>query len=519
MVERIIKLSRRISLIALFGRLGLVYTDFRESLRELFPFFLAPQFRESINFEATGDHLFLPESMSAKTLMRFETLSLLLCGGTLSGALVWIIIASTPFTIGTFFITIIALLYALLVVFKLSVVAASPNGIFERANTEAIAALSNEELPIYTVIVPLREEAAVMPQIVASLSAIDYPAEKLDLIITLEKYDHETREAIYAANAPATWRIVTLPDTAPKTKPKALNVAFKHIHGEHLVIYDAEIIPDRDQLKQAVLAFRARPDIACFQTRLDHYNTDQSIMTKLFTTEFTFYYDIFLRGLAALRLPIPLSGHSTHFRTNALRAVGAWDPYNVAEDCDIGMRLYRAGYKSGMIDSFSQEEATATVDAWIRQRTRWMKGFIQTSIVQLRHPRTLMRELGGLSNFLAFLMLVPGMVFYCLLNVVTWIVFIAWVVSGSDAIKSLYPMPVLYLSTAAFVVGAIAFIFLNLLAVYRRGKARLVRYWFLTPIYWMLLSFAAMRAVWQLARTPHLWEKTAHGTHLAHPPQ
>ena len=482
----------------------------------LFPFLYPPQEVAKNDFSRKDDYLFLPNHLCAKQLFHFETGSLLLIGGAFT--LLCLLVLATFFSTSILVIAtaVISIFYFIFMVFKLWVVRRSLSFGMTDFAPEEIAQLRDDELPLYTVLVPLLHEAEVAHQIVSALTKLDYPEDKLNFIITLEQHDTETYEALMQAGMPASWKICWLPDTKPKAKPKSLNVAFLETYGEHLVIYDAEILPDHDQLKKAVLAFREQPNIAVFQTRLDHYNTDQNIITKLFNTEFTFHYDMFLPGLQSLNVPIPLSGHSVHYRTEALVRAGAWDPYNVAEDCELGVRLHRAGYRTGIINSISREEAASDVWGWVKQRTRWMKGFIQTSIVHLRYPLHLKEELGSWKDFVAFCMLVPGTVLLNVLNFFSWFVLLAWFVTGAEAIRDMYPMIVLYIANIAALAGGFIFMYLNLVALYRRNNFHLVKYFFLTPVYWFLLAFATARAFWQLRsyESTHTWEKTTHGTHL-----
>lgn len=404
----------------------------------------------------------------------------------------------------------IALFYLILMVFKLWIVSKSISVSFIDFTDEEIKNIIDKELPVYTILIPLYREEAVIGQIINAMSSIDYPKDKLDIIITLEEYDSPTINAIKEANPPKYFKTLILPDVQPKTKPKALNVAFLKAKGEFLVIYDAEIIPDTNQLKKAFLAFKKFPEIGYLQTRLDHYNAEQNIITRLFNAEFSFYYDLFLPGLEKLGFPVPLSGHSTHFRKLALDKIGAWDPYNVAEDCDVGIRLYSEGYKTGILDSFSGEEATSNLTSWIQQRTRWMKGFMQTSIVHLRHPYHFKNEVGGWRNFFAFLLIVPGTVVINFLNLFYWIIFVLWITTHAEIIQAFFPAQILYISVFSFVAGNLVFVYLNLLGVFGRQKYGLVKYMVLSPFYWILLAIATVRAVAQIIFKPHYWEKTIH---------
>lgn len=485
----------------------------------LFPFMVCsePLEHSKHDFDNRENYLFLHSIYSTKEFILAETKSF-----TFSLLAFFIItvygisfLTNTPMIIVVF--AIIAFSYLGFILFKILVVYEGFSFPPIDFSTEIIDAITDDELPTYTILIPLRDEAEVMEQIIAAMTAIDYPPEKLDVIITVEQYDTATIKAIKKVKPPKHFRTLILPDVMPKTKPKATNVAFLEAQGKFLVIYDAEIIPDPDQLKKAYLAFKKHPEISCFQTRLEHYNTDQNILTRLFNIEFSFHYDLFLPGLQKLNFPIPLSGHSTHFRLNHLKKIGAWDPYNVAEDCDVGIRLYRYGYRTGIINSVSREEAASTLKGWIMQRTRWMKGFIQTSVVNLRYPLHLKRDLGGWKNFFAFLILVPASVLVNVLNLFSWTILSVWFLTGTPFIKELYPFLTLYIANVSFICGGFLFVYLNLVAVYRRGKFHLVKYALLIPFYWFLLAAAALRAIVQSITNPHTWEKTKHGTHLKNP--
>ena len=466
------------------------------------------------NYDNTEDYLFLHKSYSVKKHMHQQTFN--------AGLLMIICLASFVLLIHEFllvssFLIIsasIASFYLFVSLFKLFVTFISLKEKFISFSSEEISAISDEELPLMTILIPLYNEALVIPQILDSMNKIDYPKNKLELLITLEEYDKDTIEALNKHNLPDHFKLVILPNVQPKTKPKALNVAFRQVKGKYLVIYDAEVIPEPLQLKKAYLAFKKDTHLGGVQTRLDHYNSHQNLITKLFNAEFSFYYDLYLPGLQKLDIPIPLSGHSVIFHSEVLKRAGAWDPYNVAEDCDVGIRLQRIGYKIGILDSVSREEATSTITSWIRQRTRWMKGFIQTSIVHLRHPLAFKKELGSWKRFFGFLLIVPGTVIINLFNFIYWIMLVAWLLFQPSAIQKFFPGFILYFSFFAFVIGNFVFTYLNLLGVHKRQRYGLVKYTILTPMYWLLLSISTIRAVIQLFIKPHHWEKTHHGKHL-----
>ncbi len=246
----------------------------------------------------------------------------------------------------------------------------------------------------------------MLPILVESIRRLDYPKVKLDVLILLEEDDEETVQAARAMNLPSHFRIIVVPNGNPKGKPKALNYGLLHARGEYVVIYDAEDTPDVQQLKHAVVIFNKTDEsLCCIQGKLNYYNRDQNLLTQWFTIEYSMWFDLLLPGLNATDAPIPLGGTSNHFRVRQLQELGAWDPYNVTEDADLGVRLYKAGYSTAVMDSTTYEEANSQFFNWINQRSRWVKGYIQSYLVHMRHPIALWRALGP-KAFLSFQLIV-----------------------------------------------------------------------------------------------------------------
>jgi cellulose synthase/poly-beta-1,6-N-acetylglucosamine synthase-like glycosyltransferase len=367
--------------------------------------------------------------------------------------------------------------------------------------------IADADLPVYTVIVAVYREAASVAGLVSAIRRLDWPPEKLDVKIVIEPDDRETRGALARLPLPPWFEIIVAPTAGPRTKPKALNAALPFARGSFTVIYDAEDRPERDQLRAALDAFLAHDrDLACVQAALTIDNTADGWLARSFTAEYAAHFDLFLPSLAALRLPLPLGGSSNHFRTEALRAVGAWDPYNVTEDADLGMRLARHGYRATVIESSTYEEAPADLGRWLPQRTRWFKGWIQTWLVHMRAPLALMRDL-GLSGFITFNLIVGG-------SVVTALIYPIFVALA--AVRLIAGVPIVDSHTAGLHLLALFGGFLASALNWWAGLARrrlLSNAWIiaLLPFYWMLLSLAAWRAVRQFMRDPYRWEKTEHG--------
>ena len=367
------------------------------------------------------------------------------------------------------------------------------------------------DLPRYTVLVPLFREAAVIPGLLDSLRALDYAEDRLEVFLLLEEEDEETIEACTGRRMPAHVRPLVVPQGYPKTKPRACNYGLAAATGEYLVIYDAEDRPQPDQLRKALAAFAASPpEVVCQQAKLAYYNQRQNALTRFFTIDYANWFDGILPGLTRLRAPIPLGGTSNHFRMAPLRALGGWDPYNVAEDADLGIRLARRGYRTAVFDSVTWEEANSRVRSWIRQRSRWVKGYMQTFLVHTRRPRLLHKQLGT-RDLLSFLLLVGGTPLAALLNPIFWLLGIAYYITRSTAIEALFWTPVYYVGLGCLLLGNFVFIYMNVFTAVRWGYDDLAKWALLTPLYWILLSISSYMALYELITRPHYWQKTTHG--------
>src|SRR5256885_321978 len=223
--------------------------------------------------------------------------------------------------------------------------------------------------PSYTILCPLYREARVVPQFARAMMSMDYPVEKLQILLLTEADDADTRNAIRALTLPSHFKIVTVPQGSPRTKPRACNFGLMQAFGQYVVIYDAEDIPEPTQLKKAVLTFANHgPDLACVQAKLNFYNPYQNVLTRWFTAEYSLWFDLILPGLQSAKLSLPLGGTSNHFPTQILRALGGWDAFNVTEDCDLGLRMSRYQMETVGLNSSTYGEANSKFKNWIRQR-------------------------------------------------------------------------------------------------------------------------------------------------------
>ena len=374
--------------------------------------------------------------------------------------------------------------------------------------------LHNAELPVYTILVPLYREARVVAQLLRALGRLNYPPERLDIKLLVEADDGETRDALAEWVLPEHMEILVVPAGAPRTKPRALNYGLAFARGELVTIFDAEDVPHPAQLRVAASMLAQAPEnLACLQAPLAWYNADSSFFTRMIAIDYASHFHVVLPCLAALGLPLPLGGTSNHFRFRALRDVGGWDPFNVTEDADLGLRLARFGWQTGVLPRVGTlEEACTTYQGWRHQRARWIKGWLQTFLVHQRHPRDLLRR-GGLKAFYTLHALLGSGVFAALLHPF----FLGWVIMSLSS----GPVPVtwqqawlLALSLVVLIAGHGAALAAAITGIRRTRQERLLPWLALLPFYWLLISLAAWQALVDFIRMPHHWRKTSHGHEL-----
>lgn len=438
-------------------------------------------------------------------------------GGIIGGLVVVVLAILSPTAVAIGAITILSLVFLAGTAFKYFVAMQGARyDVVERVTVEEVAALRDADLPVYTVLVPVFREANIVAQLIDNLGGLDYPVHKLEVLILIEEEDLETREAIENAEPPAHFHIVTVPKGHPQTKPRACNVGLYLASGDFLVIYDAEDTPDPDQLKKAIIAFgRGGDDMVCVQASLNYFNATENALTRMFTLEYSYWFDYMLAGLDHSNLPIPLGGTSNHFRTAALAELGGWDPYNVTEDADLGIRASAIGYRVGVINSTTMEEANTSIPNFIRQRSRWIKGYMQTTLVHARRPRALVREI-GIIRFLSFALLIGGTPATFLAVIPFYLLTAASLLIPTELISSFFPAWVLWICLFNFLIGNGIMVYLSMMGPFKRGTFNLILWSLLNPVYWILHSIAAYKGLWQLLTRPHYWEKTEHGLTQQH---
>lgn len=382
-----------------------------------------------------------------------------------------------------------------------------------------IGAHIKTNLPIYSILIPLyKEKAITLRALFHHIKKLNYPKHKLDIKILVEEDDLETIAILKNMSLPLTYEYIYVPAGQPRTKSKACNYGLKFVYGEFVTLYDAEDLPNANQLLDALHAFAEDDDkLACVQSRLNFYNPNENWLTMMFTLEYSSWFDLLLPALKYTNAPIPLGGTSNHFRTSILKKMNSWDPYNVTEDADLGVRLYALGYNTKIISSVTFEEANCRLLNWIKQRTRWIKGYMQTYIVHMRNPFRTLKTL-GLRGFLGFHLFLGGVIFSDLSYLFVMVIFLLSILPTHYSISFLFPSYIRNLAMMNFVIGSIGMILVNLLTSFYRKNATMFFISLTSPIYWLLMSIASYRSLFQLFFYPSYWDKTEHGiskvTHL-----
>ncbi len=367
--------------------------------------------------------------------------------------------------------------------------------------------------PFISIMVPLHREPDIVEALIERLSKLTYPKPILEILLVVEENDHATRAAIQSTQFPAWMKAIYVPEGHPKTKPRALNHAYKFCSGDIIGIYDAEDMPASDQLERVIEKFKCSgPDVACVQGILQFYNPRQNWLARCFAMDYAAWFRIILPGLAKLGLPVPLGGTTLFLKREVVDLMHGWDAFNVTEDADLGLRLGRAGYRTLLVDTITGEEANCHGWRWVRQRSRWIKGYMVTYWAHMRTPLQLRRDLGN-RGFLAFQVLFLGTILHFITAPILWSFWLVYF--GVDhAFFNAAPISLVAVTAYSFLaVEVLGMIILGLACI--RADRRFLIPWIPTmSVYFLLAVPAGIKALWEFFRAPVFWDKTDHGHSL-----
>lgn len=359
-----------------------------------------------------------------------------------------------------------------------------------------------DSYPIYTILLPVYLEGQQLPNLIDNISNLIYPKSRLDVKLIVEEDDYNTLSVIQNLNIPDYFHIIKVPYSLPRTKPKALNYAMQYAKGEYVVIYDADDKPDKNQLIRVISMFDALPkEYVCLQAKLNYYNKNENLLTKLFSMEYFIWFEYLINGLYVLGLPIPLGGTSNHFKASALKGLGFWDAYNVTEDADLGIRLYSCGYKTALLNSYTLEESPISIRSWMYQRSRWIKGYIQTFIVYAKNINNSHVKMSLSSHFTAIIFI--GFVTYSFF-ILPWMM-IYWGVIKSTILSKIFLFN--FVLSSCYMYGSALLVMRN----FSKYSKQTIVAFIIWPFYFLLHSIACYNAIYDLIKSPFKWNKTTHG--------
>ncbi|WP_226626886.1 glycosyltransferase family 2 protein [Alloyangia pacifica] len=447
----------------------------------------------------------LPSDLSCRDMNRLTPARAAVLAG--AGSTLLALLFAAP---GVFFASALGLAAATMVISQLAKLSAFVAGLKPLPPGPPEPAGGRPETPTVSLIVPLHREESIAATLVDRLDRLDYPRAALEVLLALEAEDRITRATLEATALPPWMRIVEVPPGGVTTKPRALNYALNFARGTLIGIYDAEDSPAPDQLRRLAAHFsRAPPEAGCVQGILDFYNPRANWLARCFTIEYASWFRILLPGFARLGFAIPLGGTTVFFRREALNRVGGWDAHNVTEDADLGVRLARFGYRTDLLPLVTREEANCRLWPWIRQRSRWLKGYLITWRVHMRHPLRCLRDLGPW-RMLGLQLVFLGALMPLLLAPLLWGF---WLFQLGASYPILGPnTPALLPGLTLLLLGSEAvMLIVGLGGVLRSPHPRLLLTVSTLFLYFPLATIALYKALWEMLHRPFYWDKTSHG--------
>lgn len=368
-------------------------------------------------------------------------------------------------------------------------------------------------LPRVSILVPLLKEKEIAGALITRLSRLTYPKSLLNVALVLEQGDTVTRDTLARTDLPEWISVIEVPEAnSLTTKPRALNYALDFCHGSIIGVWDAEDAPEPDQLERVVNRFQNAPEnVACLQGILDYYNTRTNWISRCFTIEYATWWRMILPGIARLGFVIPLGGTTLFFRRDILEKLCGWDAHNVTEDADLGVRLARQGYVTELLPTVTFEEANCRAWPWVRQRSRWLKGFLITWCVHMRDPRALLRDLGW-KRFLGVqtLLLATFSQFAC--APLLWSFWLT-LFGMPHPVALTLGAPVMWTMAVCFIIAEILNLAISMFAVSGRDHRHLIGWVLTTPLYFPMGALAAYKGLHEFIVSPFFWDKTEHGVH------
>jgi cellulose synthase/poly-beta-1,6-N-acetylglucosamine synthase-like glycosyltransferase len=354
-----------------------------------------------------------------------------------------------------------------------------------------IYSIADDDLPVYSVFVPVFNRPDDADTVLKSLMCLDYPSDKLDIYVIVDASDEPTRAAFQSRLTPNV-QLVTAPAGALRTKANACNyaLALPGERGVYVTLFGADDIPDPLQLRKAAYAFaNASANVAVFQCKLTYYNDRRNLLTRWCAVERDRWSSFVLPALSRVDAVVPLSASSSHIRKSLLAEAGGWEPTLAVEEAEMSIRFSRNGYRILVLDSYTATKATPSIRNWLRRRSRWYLGYLQTLAGHSRNPIRMCQELGVIP-VLRLLHLTAGWQVWCFANAVLWTALIGAFVADPNGRSTNFFALVLLLS-AANIIAVLTGVITTAVA----GKPHLTWAALLIPGYWLLQAIEAVVTV------------------------
>ena len=373
-------------------------------------------------------------------------------------------------------------------------------GTFLRLKNDKVVLKENDiTLPKYTILIPMfHENKNTIAQSINAIKSLKYPKIRLDVKLVLEEDDNQTREVLNKVILPKWVTPVWCPYFQPRTKPKACNIATLFAEGEFVVIYDAEDIPDSNQLLLAVQEFKKNKNIDILQGCLSFYNYSENLLTECFNLEYSVWFRIIMQSFSLFGITIPLGGTTNHIRFNFLKKHSFWDSYNVTEDLELSIVACKYKNKIKFLNSDTKEWCVIDLKSWFKQRTRWLKGyFIATFLYcfdfRVNHNIFSTIFIQVAVGFSALSFLLAPIFFFSITMITNKFLLLLWIFC-SYTYSFTYVF--LYLSICKNKSTIIT-------------KQTLISF-LVYPLYFTLHSISAWIAFFDLIFRPYYWSKTKH---------
>jgi cellulose synthase/poly-beta-1,6-N-acetylglucosamine synthase-like glycosyltransferase len=361
------------------------------------------------------------------------------------------------------------------------------------------------DYPSCTILIPAHNEEKVIGATIASMLRLDYPADRLSVLVINDGSTDGTRAIIREAAArDGRVRIFDVPEgEGGKGKSRALNLAMAQVQSEVIAVYDADNTPEKNALRYLVAQLLENRELGAALGKFRTVNKDVNLLTRFINIETLSFQSMLQAGRWQMHNIATLPGTNFVMWTWLIRQLNGWDEQALTEDSELSIRIYQEGYKIKFVPyAITYEQEPQSWPVWVRQRTRWVRGnnyvlgkFLK-HISRFRSKRLMFDVLYTLSLYYVFFVAI----------VISDILFI---VSAANLVTISVPGPYTFVWIMAF------FLFLGetMLAISYDGedRARHIPVLFLMYFtYCQLWIYIVIKALWieYIKKEKRTWDKT-----------